>query len=285
MWITTPDHHKIISKVSHFCLFCKIGGEAYGALQNEGWICCTPSSNSRLSLHPLSTKPSRAQIWETSTSTQKFKKGYHIIYCISKDVRDFLQVFGFDTEGHMFQVPVFPSESYWYRHKISGMHRYIQCSVQEGAFGSYPFVSTICKLCGSIYVNLYGQNLSKLDLSFEYTALGQEKGHDMLWWLLHVWVDVITLWNLDCQFVWSFSILYVQRMATEAIEGMAPEEISESAICGGSATTSHRCKPVPIMRVSTSTRHRDLEPSGSPGSPLRSQISHRRQLRKKEAEC
>jgi hypothetical protein len=107
----------------------------------------------------------------------------------------------------------------------------------------------------------------------------------MLWWLLHVWVDVFTLWNLDCQFVWSFSILDVQRMATEAIEGMAPEEISESAICGGSATTSHRCKPVPIMRVSTSTRHRDLEQSGSPGSPLRSQISHRRQLRMKEAEC
>ncbi|CAM6023605.1 unnamed protein product [Sphagnum balticum] len=76
-----------------------------------------------------------------------------------------------------------------------------------------------------------------------------------------------------------------KRIATEAIEGMAPEEISESAICGGSATTSHRCKPVPIMRVSTSTRHRDLEQSGSPGSPLQSQISHRRQLRKKEAEC
>lgn len=100
----------------------------------------------------------------------------------------------------------------------------------------------------------------------------------------YVMVDVITPWNLDCWFVWSFSILYVQRMATEAIEGMAPEEMSESAICGGSATTSHRCKPVPVMRVSTSTRHRDLEQSGSPGSPLRNQISYRRQLRKKEAE-
>jgi hypothetical protein len=108
VWITTPDHHKIISKVSHFCLFCKIGREAYGALQNEGWICCTPSSNSRLSLYPLSTKPSRAQIWATSTSTQKFKKGYHIIYRISKDVRDSLQVLGFNTEGHMFKYRYCP---------------------------------------------------------------------------------------------------------------------------------------------------------------------------------
>jgi hypothetical protein len=69
-----------------FCLFCKTGREeAYGALQNEGWVCCTLSCNSWLSLHSLLTKPSRAQIWATWTSTQKFRKGHcHIIYHIAE---------------------------------------------------------------------------------------------------------------------------------------------------------------------------------------------------------